>query len=267
MSDSKSDCYSVLGLAKGASAQDARAAYRRLAKRFHPDAPDGDQERFYVITQAHTEFEEIAAKADPRTRQKLVSGFWKLAKAAPEKPQKKPINGANLEAVLYLSLEDALMGAQRRVTLPNGRALDVQCPAGCASDDIIRLKGAGGIGRHGGMGGDALIRIKLLSHKRASLRGRDLHMPLWLDLVQLRSGGKVEVVTPHGPLKVSIPALSSHGQSLRLKGKGLPGREGDKDGHLYFTLKSRRATGFTDALHRFNRVWGNPLRPHAQSKA
>ncbi len=267
MSDSKSDCYTVLGLAKGASAQEARAAYRRLAKRFHPDAPNGDQERFHAITAAHSAVLKDQPKSAGPTRQALVSGFWKLAKAVPEKPLKKPINGTNQEAVLYLSLEDALRGATRRVTLPNGRALDVQCPAGCISDDIIRLKGAGGPGRHGGKCGDALIRIKLLAHKRASLHGRDLHMPLWLDLVQLRKGGKVEVVTPHGPLKVSIPALSSHGQSLRLKGKGLPGREGAKDGHLYFTLKSRRATGFSDALHRFNRIWGNPLRPHAQSKA
>lgn len=267
MSDSKSDCYSVLGLAKGASAQEARAAYRRLAKRFHPDAPNGNQERFHAITAAHSAVLEDQPQPDGTARQALVLGFWKLARAIPERPLKKPVNGANLEAVLHLSLEDALRGARRRVTLPNGRALDVKCPAGCARDDMIRLKGAGGAGQYGGHSGDALIRIKLLAHKRASLRGRDLHMPLWLDLAQLRNGGKVEVATPHGPLKVSIPALSSHGQSLRLKGKGLPGREGAKDGHLYFTLKSRRATGFSDALHRFNRIWGNPLRPHAQSKA
>ena len=260
MSDSQTECHKVLGLHKGASRAEARAAYRRLAKRFHPDVPGGDEERFFAITKAHTEFAAITVKADPLARKKLVSGFWKAAKTPSQKTVHRPIAGRTLAAILHLSLEDALKGARRRVTLPGGRALDVNCPAGCVSGDVIRLKEAGEAGRHGGKAGDALITIRLLSHKRASLRDRDLHMPLWLDLAQMRSGGKVEVATPHGPLKVNIPPLSSHGQSLRLKGKGLPGRDTAKDGHLYFTLMARKPTGFSDALNRFSRLWANPLR-------
>jgi DnaJ-class molecular chaperone len=254
-----------LGLHKGASRAEARAAYRRLAKRFHPDVPGGDERRFHALTLAHSEFEKNTAKANPYTRRKLVSSFWKAAKAAPQKQPKRPITGRTLAAILHLSLEDALKGARRRVTLPGGRALDVKCPAGCVSGDVIRLKEAGEAGRHGGKTGDALITIRLLSHKRATLRGRDLHMPLWLDLAHMRNGGKVEVATPHGPLKVNIPPLSSHGQSLRLKGKGLPGREEIKDGHLYFTLMARKTTGFGDALGRFSRIWANPLRAHTHT--
>ncbi len=266
MSDSNSDCHHILGLHKGASAKDAKAAYRRLAKRFHPDAPEGDEARFHAIAQAHAKLSQQRPAPMPQDRRSLVSGFWKIAKAEPAPPPKAQ-NGAHIEAILHLSLEDALKGAARRVTLPGGRALDVNCPMGCSHNDIIRLKAAGQEGQNGGKAGDALITIKLLSHNRATLKGRDLHIPLWLDQTQLRSGGKIEAATPHGPLKVHIPPLSSHGQSLRLKDMGIPARHDKAAGHLYFTLKSRRATSFSDALSRFSRLWAHPVRGPAQPEA
>ncbi len=256
MNDSLFDYHAVLGLAKGAGAEDARAAYRRLAKQFHPDAPGGDADRFHKISQAYEGLCQNAHQPMVPSRRNLVSSFWKAAKSVAPKPQ----DGANAEAVLRLSLEDALSGAVRRVTLPGGKALDVQCPAGCASDDVIRLNGAGNAGLHGGKNGDALIRVQLLPHKRATLKGRDLHLPLWLDLPQLRAGGKVEVNTPHGALKVHVPVLSSSGQSLRLKGLGLPAYGKNPSGHLFITLKARRSPGFSHALSRFSRIWANPLR-------
>ncbi len=263
MNDSMSDYYAVLGLPKGASTEDVRAAYRRLAKQFHPDAKGGDANRFHTITHAYEGLRETISKPISGSRRTLVSGFWKAAKAKPAKPQE----GAHVEAVLRLSLEDALSGAVRRVTLPGGRGLDVRCPAGCTSNDVIRLKGAGDAGRDGGKAGDALITIQLLAHKRAILKGRDLHLPLWLDLAQLRAGGKVEVSTPHGPIKVSVPPLSSAGQSLRLKSLGLPAYGKNVAGHLFFTLKARANPGFASALGRFSRIWANPLRSPVQPEA
>jgi DnaJ-class molecular chaperone len=260
MSDSNLDNYDVLGLTKGAGAQDVRAAYRRLAKRYHPDAPKGDAERFHAISRAHSQLVKGMHTALPKARHTLVSRFWTLAKAAPPPPAPAPVCGANVEANLLLSLEDALKGAVRRVTLPSGKALDVHCPAGCATGDIIRLKGAGCAGLHGAKNGDALIRIKLLSHKRATLKDRDLHMPLWLEAAQLRNGTQIEVSTPHGPLKVKIPPLARQGQSLRLKGRGLPAYQAKPAGHLYFMLHARKTAGFGETLGRFSRLWTNPLR-------
>jgi DnaJ-class molecular chaperone len=260
MSDSNRDYYDVLGLAKGAGAQEVRAAYRRLAKRHHPDAQKGDAGRFHAISHAHAMLVKTIGQPLPKARDNLVSRFWKLAKAPAPCPVPVPVCGANIEANLLLSLEDALKGAVRRVTLPSGKALDVHCPAGCATGDIIRLKGAGCVGLHGAKNGDALIRIKLLSHKRATLKDRDLHMPLWLEAAQLRNGTQIEVSTPHGPLKVKIPPLARQGQSLRLKGRGLPAYQAKPAGHLYFMLHARKTVGFGEALGRFSRLWTNPLR-------
>ena len=168
-----------------------------------------------------------------------------------------------MQAVLRLSLEDAVCGAVRRVSLAGGRALDVRCPPGCGPGDIIRLRGAGAAGRHGGAPGDVLVRIAVMDHERAMLRGRDLHVRHWLELSRLRSGGQTQVRTPRGPLKVRIPPLSHHGQVLRLKGQGLPACGAHKAGHLYITLKARRGESFAGALGRFARIWTNPLRPVA----
>ncbi len=267
MSDSQFNNHFILGIENDASAGEAKAAYRRLAKRFHPDGPEGDAERFYAITEAHAAICANPDAAMPTKRRNLVSGFWKAARSKPSTSHVKPVNGNDIHAVLYLTLEDALKGAHRRVTLPSGKALDVNCPPGCSSDDTIRLAGAGQSGRFGGKSGDALIRIELLQHSRATLKGRDVHLPLWMDLAQLRNGARVEVATPHGPLKVRIPPLSSHGQSLRLKGMGLPAYKNQTVGHLFFTLKARRAAGFAVALGRFSRIWSNPMRSQAQTKA
>lgn len=172
-----------------------------------------------------------------------------------------PKNGADVFAVLHLSLEDSLKGASRRVTLKSGKALDVRCPKGCTSGDVIRLKAAGEPGLNGGHAGDALVKIELMEHKRTAVKGRDLHQALWLDLHQLRAGSRVEMRTPRGPLKVKVPPLSSNGRILRLKGLGLPAYGENTNGHLFITLKARRAPSFTDALGRFSRIWTNPLRP------
>ncbi len=258
MNDSNTDCHAVLGLSKDANADEARAAFRRLAKQYHPDAAKGDADQFHIISQAYDSYCQSAAAPVPLpARRTLVSSFWKTARqVAPA-----PLNGANIHADLRLSLEDSLKGAARRVTLEDGRALDVQCPPGCVSGDIIRLKGAGEPGQFGGNNGDALIRIALMEHKRASLSGRDLHLPLWLDLHQLRAGSRVEMRTPHGPLRVKVPPLSSNGQTLRLKDLGLPANRSKPAGHLFVTLKARRSPSFSDALGRFSRIWANPLRP------
>ncbi len=261
MSDSLHLARARLGLSRGASLDEARAAFRRLAKRCHPDAPGGNAQAFQAL---HTAFRTIAN--DPATvraerRRALVSRFWKAARKAPASPERE--RGADMAAVLSLSLKDMVHGAVRRVSLPDGRALDVHCPAGCAPGTVIRLRGAGAPGRHGGEPGDVRVRITLLAHERNVLKGRDLHVQHWLALNRLRNGGTALVRTPRGLLKVRIPPLSHHGRVLRLAGQGLPACGTRPAGHLFITLKARRGESLGDALGRFTRLWANPLRPVA----
>ncbi len=259
MSDSIRSARAVLGLSRDASLDEARAAFRRLAKSCHPDAPDGNAEAFQRLHGALKTLTNDPGVAFAARRRSLVSRFWQVAKS----PPRTPCAGADMQAVLLLSLEDMMHGAVRRISLDDGRSLDVCCPAGCAPGDTIRLAGAGGTGRHGGTPGDVLVRIALLEHQRDVLKGRDLHVQHWMELNQLRSGGKALVRTARGLLKVCIPPLSHHGRILRLKGQGLPACGARPAGDLFITLKARRSESFATALARFARHFSHPLRPVA----
>ena len=259
MSDSSPDYHAVLGLSQGAGPEEARAAFRALAKRCHPDAPGGNARRFAAITEARQALCHNLRKSVRSERAGLVSRFWAMAKTPPP----VPVRGANIALDLHLSLEDALAGARRRVSLPDGRAVEVQCPPGCASGDQVRLRGMGQPGQDGGPAGDALVHLHIRAHRRARLEGRDIHLTHWLDLSRLRKGGCIEVPTPHGPLKVQVPPLSRKDQVLRLKGRGLPARGSHPVGHLLITLKARQSPGLAEALGHFTRLWARPLRRSA----
>jgi DnaJ-class molecular chaperone len=137
---------------------------------------------------------------------------------------------------LPLEFLDAINGAKRQVTLPDGSALEVTIPAGSIDGQILRLKGKGQAGIAGGPPGDALVEIEVRPHRIFRRQGDDIHVALPLTLREAVLGGKVVVPTPTGPVSMTVPKWSSTGTILRLKGKGAIGRNGNR-GDEYVTLQ------------------------------
>ena len=143
--------------------------------------------------------------------------------------------GADHEAVLELTLQEAARGGRRSVTLGDGRTYRVDIPRGIRDGQLIRLAGEGGQGAGGGPSGDPLLRARVKPDRRLRLDGRDLHVELPVSPWEAALGATVEVPTLEGTARVKVPAGSSSGKRLRLRGKGFPGSDGDGD--LYATLK------------------------------
>jgi curved DNA-binding protein len=144
--------------------------------------------------------------------------------------------GADLEAELELSLEEAARGGHRWVALADGRSYEVTIPPGVRDGQRIRLAGEGGPGRSGGAGGDLFLRVRLKPHPRLRLRGDDLVTQLPVSPWEAALGATVDLQTLDGRAQVRVPAGSSCGRRLRLRGEGMP-RAGGGKGDLYAEVK------------------------------
>jgi curved DNA-binding protein len=142
------------------------------------------------------------------------------------------MRGADQEAVLDLGLEEVAAGGSRHITLGDGRDYDVRIPEGVGDGQRIRLAGEGGPGIDGGPSGDLFLRVRLAPHPRFRLDGRDLHVDLPVSPAEAALGATVPVPTLTGTARVRVPAGSSSGRKLRLRGEGMPAR-GGKHGDLY----------------------------------
>ena len=297
------DPYDVLGVAKNASAKDIKSAFRRQAKKYHPDQNPDDpkaKDRFAEVNQAYevvgdeqkrAQFDrgEIDASGKPRFAGfegaqggDPVAGFRRAgggqgpggmrfefrqggqggdpfaggagdifseifgqafsqqqrgAGAAQARRQQGP-GGADLNAVLDVSVEEATSAAKVTALFPDGRKLGVKLPAYVEDGQTIRLKGQGEASPFGPPG-DALVKIRFRRHPLYRVDGRDLHVDVPVPLADAVLGAKVAVETPYGRLAVTVPAWSSSDRKLRLKGKGLPlkaGGHGDLFAHVSIML-------------------------------
>ncbi|GAA4557853.1 DnaJ C-terminal domain-containing protein [Planotetraspora kaengkrachanensis] len=144
-----------------------------------------------------------------------------------------PVPGADQEAELPLTVEEAYRGGRRAITLPSRgrtRTLKVDIPAGVTDGQRIRLAGQGGEGGEGAQPGDLYLIARIAGHPRYRLEGRDIHVKLPLTPSEAALGATVAVETPGGEAKVKIPPGTSSGRRLRLRGQGMPdprGRPGD----------------------------------------
>ena len=128
---------------------------------------------------------------------------------------------------------DAAKGAEKSIMM-NGKRLNVKIPAGTASGQVLRLKGQGFAGVNGGTDGDALITINVRSHPYFRAEGKNIVMDLPVSMKEAVLGAKVIVPTISGKVSVKIPAYSSSGEKLRLKGKGI--KTGDSAGDEIINL-------------------------------
>ncbi|GAA1782716.1 J domain-containing protein [Luedemannella flava] len=146
-----------------------------------------------------------------------------------------PIAGADQEAELTLTVDEAYRGGRRRVSL-DGRDLAVTIPAGVADGQRIRLAGQGGRGTDGAAPGDLYLVVRLAPHPRYRVDGRDITVDLPLTPWEAALGASVAIDTPGGETKVKVPAGTSSGRRLRLRGRGLPHPRG-RPGDLYAEAK------------------------------
>ncbi len=150
-----------------------------------------------------------------------------------------PIPGADQVAELELSVEEAYRGGSRRVTLSGAgepASFEVTIPPGATDGQRIRLAGKGGRGSGDGAAGDLYLVVRIAPHPRYRVNGRDISVDLPLAPWEAALGASVPVLTPGGEAKVRVPAGSSTGRRLRLRGEGLPNSRGTS-GDLYAEVK------------------------------
>ncbi|MEU1501416.1 DnaJ C-terminal domain-containing protein [Streptomyces sp. NPDC005732] len=150
-----------------------------------------------------------------------------------------PVPGADQEAEIQLGVEEAYRGGRRSITLggPAGqRGYDVTVPRGVVDGQRIRLAGEGGHGSGDGPPGDLYLRVRIKPDGRFRLEGRDIHVVVPVTPWEAALGATVPVPTPGGTAKVTVPADSSSGRRLRLRGEGMPNPRG-QDGDLYAEIR------------------------------
>jgi curved DNA-binding protein len=147
------------------------------------------------------------------------------------------IPGADQEAELELTVEEAYRGGKRKISFGAGqREYEVSIPPGVTDGQRIRLSGQGGRGSGGGPSGDLYLVVRIAPHRRYRLNGRDIIVDLPVSPWEAALGATIPVTTPGGEIKVRVPPGSSTGRRLRLRGEGMPNPRG-RPGDLYAEVK------------------------------
>ncbi|GAA4228368.1 curved DNA-binding protein [Streptosporangium album] len=146
-----------------------------------------------------------------------------------------PIPGADQEAEIELTVEEAYRGGRRSIIV-GGRRIDVNIPAGVADGQRIRLAGQGGRGSEGAAAGDLYLVVRIMPHSRYRVEGRDIYVQLPVSPWEAALGASVVVDTPAGEAKVKVPPGTSSGRRLRLRGRGMPNPRG-VPGDLFAEVK------------------------------
>jgi DnaJ-class molecular chaperone len=270
------DPYTTLGVNKNATQNDIQKAYRRLAKKLHPDLNPGNataEEKFKEVSAAYdllsdpekrARFDrgEIDASGNERPRQQYYrdfadqngwsnytssSGFSDFGDYAGTEDILSEIfgrsggasrrrRGQDVRYHLDLSFLDAVNGGKQSIVLPDGTKLDVNIPPGTRDGQILRLKGKGRPAPADGPPGDALIEISVLPHPFFTRKGDDIYLDLPISLKEAVLGARIRVPTPGGAVAAAVPKWSNTGRVLRLRGRGVPRADGSK-GDEYVTLK------------------------------
>lgn len=260
------DPYSVLGVARTASEDEIKSAYRAKVKALHPDLHPGDELKAEQFKQVSAAFEVIG---DPVKRSKYDRGeidadghetgrytyaggggaggqggmqgdpfediLSGLFGGRGRRMRTGPVRGRDVRYAARVSFNDAVNGARRRMTMSDGRTLEVEIPAGIETGQTLRLRSQGMASPNDGPPGDALLEMTVEESRTFERDGDDLRMRLPVPLATAVLGGSVEVATPGGPVTLKVPAGSNSGTTLRLRGKGV--QRPARPGHLFVRVE------------------------------
>ena len=252
------DYYDILGVKPDATEAEIKSAYRKLARKYHPDKNKeaGAEEKFKAANEA----QEVLMDAEKRrSYDQLRAGGYRGGEqfrpppgwqgqqgfddnggdfsdffeslfgrgAAGARGQSRPRRGRDVQASVQIDLQTAFDGGRTRLAMqdPSGgeRVLEVKIPAGIQPGQVIRLAGQGQAGAAGGPKGDLLLEIGIRDDPRFRLDGRNVVHVLPISPWEAALGATVPVPTLAGTVDLRIPAGSQSGRKLRLKGRGMPG--------------------------------------------
>lgn len=164
------------------------------------------------------------------------------------------MRGRDVKYQLQIDFLDAAKGAKKRVTMPDGKPLDITVPAGVEDGQTLRLRGQGEPGSAGGPSGDAYVDIAVKPHPLFERDGDDIHIEAPITLKEAVLGGKITAPTIAGEVSITVPKNTSSGAVLRLKGRGVA-REGKPPGDQFVKLKIVLPDGGDPELEEFVRRW------------
>lgn len=274
------DYYATLGVAKSATKDEIRKAFRKLARQYHPDVAKDKktaEAKFKEINEAY----EVLSDAEKRQKYDTLGADWdRQPPPRPGGPGRgagaDPFGGggfsfggtgfsdffeqffggaqggasrrgggftgfpggmgeerrSDIEADLLVTIEEALRGAKKAISFRRDerskvQTFEVRIPKGVREGQRIRLAGQGeGAGAHGA--GDLYLRVRFERHPDYEVDGSDLVYELDVPVARAVLGTEVEVPTPDGPVRLKIPSGSQPGRKFRLKGRGLPTKEGER---------------------------------------
>jgi DnaJ-class molecular chaperone len=293
------DPYATLGVPKTATDDEIRSAYRKLAKQYHPDLNPGKpaaEERFKAISTAYDLLSDPQKRArfdrgeidasgqerpperpfyrsygdqagrtkyrteqsfDPEDLEDIFSAFG--GGAGLGRGRGFRARGADARYSLTVDFLDAARGATKRLTLPDGKTLDVNIPPGLKDGQVLRLKGQGMPGLGDGLTGDALIEVQVAPHPVFRREDDNVVVTLPVTMQEAILGAKIDVPTIDGPVFVTVPAGSQNGARLRLKGRGIAG------GDQFVQLQVALPASDEPELAEFLKTW-KPRRPQDPRK-
>ena len=278
------DYYKILAIDKKAGDKDIKKAYRKLARKYHPDLNPNDktaEKRFKEINEAN----EVLSNAENRKKYDKYGKDWKHAEEFEKAKQQQQYQrnayqgasanyaeddfsnffssmfgggssrqggrnakyrGQDFNAELHLDLKDVYKTHKRTLTI-NGKNIRLTIPAGVQNGQVIKIKGHGGKGVNGGPNGDLHIKFSITNHTEFKRDKDNLYTALDLDLYKAMLGGEIMVNTFNGKVKLKIKPGTQNGTKVKLKGKGFPVyRKQDQYGDLYITYQIKTPTNLTD---------------------
>jgi curved DNA-binding protein len=279
------DYYKILGLDKKASESEIKKAYRKLARKYHPDLNPNDKEaerKFKEVNEAN----EVLSHPENRKKYDEYGEHWQHAEAYEEAKQqqkqyahqqtsqsdfggqtesefsdffnamfggghsKRPhreakFRGQDFNAQLQLDLKEVYTTHKQTLTV-NNKKIRITIPAGVENGQIIKIKGHGGQGVNGGPNGDLYIEFLITNKSKFKRDGSNLHTSVDLDLYKALLGGEIMVHTFDGKVKLNVKPETQNGTKVKLKGKGFPKYKNEGQfGDLFITYNLITPTHLT----------------------